>query len=276
MRLLRPLLCCALFAVLAGCASMFSHPAARQTGSIVEYLYPNSNDAPAMQPTVTQLRPPVRVGIAFVPGSGRTELPEAEKARLLERIRDAFSQYQYIGHIEIIPTGYLRPRGGFDNLDMVARMFNVEVVTLVSYDQIRFDDPNRLAVLYWTIVGAYLVNGDQYDVQTMLDAAVIDVKSRKLLFRAPGTSQVKGSATMANFGERSRAAQTDGFRLAVDQLIPRLQSELHSFKERIKSDPAYRVVNKDGYRGGGGLGWADAAIAIWLLLMARWTCRRAN
>lgn len=276
MRLLRPLLFCALLAVLAGCASMFSHPAARQTGSIVEYLYPNSNDAPAMQPTVTQLRPPVRVGIAFVPGSGRTELPEAEKARLLERIRDAFSQYQYIGHIEIIPTGYLRPRGGFDNLDMVARMFNVEVVTLVSYDQIRFDDPNRLAVLYWTIVGAYLVNGDQYDVQTMLDAAVIDVKSRKLLFRAPGTSQVKGSATMANFGERSRAAQTDGFRLAVDQLIPRLQSELHSFKERIKSDPAYRVVNKDGYRGGGGLGWADAAIAIWLLLMARWTCRRAN
>jgi rhombotail lipoprotein len=276
MRLLRPLLLCALLAVLAGCASMFSHPGTRQTGSIVEYLYPNSNDAPAMQPTVTQLRPPVRVGIAFVPGSGRTELPEAEKTRLLERVRDAFSQYQYIGHIEIIPTGYLRPRGGFDNLDMVARMFNVEVVTLVSYDQIRFDDPNRLAVLYWTIVGAYLVNGDQYDVQTMLDAAVIDVKSRKLLFRAPGTSQVKGSATLANFGERSRAAQTEGFRLAVDQLIPRLQSELQTFKERIKSDPGYRVVNKDGYRGGGSFGWADAAVAVWLLLMARWTLRRAH
>ncbi|GAB3459320.1 rhombotarget lipoprotein [Massilia terrae] len=276
MRLLRPLLLCALLAVLAGCASMFSHHGARQTGSIVDYLYPNASDAPAMQPMVTQLRPPVRVGIAFVPDAGHTDLPEAEKTRLLERVRDAFSQYQYIGHIEIIPSGYLRPRGGFDNLDMVARMFNVEVMALVSYDQIRFDDPNRLAVLYWTIVGAYLVNGDQYDVQTLLDAAVFDVKSRKLLFRAPGTSQVKGSATMANFGERSRAAQLDGYRLAVDQLIPRLQNELVTFKERIKSDPGYQVVNKDGYRGGGAFGWADAAIAIWLLIMARWTLRRAG
>jgi rhombotail lipoprotein len=274
MRMFRNFLMCALLAVLAGCASMFHHNGARQTGSIVDYLYPNANDAPAMQPTVTQLRPPVRVGIAFVPGS-RTDLPEAEKQRLLERVRGAFSQYQYIGNIEIIPSGYLRPRGGFDNLDQVASMFNVEVMALVSYDQIRFDDPNRLAVLYWTIVGAYLVNGDRYDVQTMLDAAVFDIKSRKLLFRAPGTSQVKGSATMANFGERSRNAQLDGYRQAVDQLIPQLQNQLADFKERIKSDPNYRVVNKDGYRGGGAFGWLGAALAALVLFIATMLRRRA-
>jgi rhombotail lipoprotein len=274
MRMLRYLLVCVLLAGLAGCASMFHHGGARQAGSIVDYLYPNAKDAPAMQPTVTQLRPPVRVGIAFVPGSG-TDLPEAEKQRLLERVRGAFSQYQYIGSIEIIPSGYLRPRGGFDNLDQVANMFNVEVMALVSYDQIRFDDPNRLAVLYWTIVGAYLVNGDRYDVQTMLDAAVFDVKSRKLLFRAPGTSQVKGSATMANFGERTRNAQLDGYGHAVDQLIPQLQNQLTNFKERIKSDPNYRVVNKDGYRGGGAFGWMGAALAAAVLVIATMRRRRA-
>jgi rhombotail lipoprotein len=218
----------------------------------------------------------VRVGIAFVPGSGGDTLPEAEKQRLLERVRNAFSQYQYIGSIEIIPSGYLRPHGGFDNLDQVASMFNVEVMALVSYDQIRFDDPNRLAVLYWTIVGAYLVNGDRYDVQTMLDAAVFDIKSRKLLFRAPGTSQVKGSATMANFGERSRSAQLEGYRLAAEQLIPQLQNQLADFKERIKSDPGYRIVNKEGYRGGGALGWADAAAAVVVLLLALWQSGRAK
>jgi rhombotail lipoprotein len=274
MRALRFLFACTLLGLLAGCASLFNHGAARQAGSIVDYLYPNAKDAPAMQPTVTQLRPPVRVGIAFVPGSG-TDLPEGEKQRLLERVRGAFSQYQYIGSIEIIPSGYLRPRGGFDNLDQVASMFNVEVMALVSYDQIRFDDPNRLAVLYWTIVGAYLVNGDRYDVQTMLDAAVFDIKSRKLLFRAPGTSQVKGSATMANFGERSRNAQLDGYRQAVDQLIPQLQNQLTDFKERIKSDPNYRVVNKDGYRGGGAFGWTGAALAVVVLVIATMRRRRA-
>ncbi|MGZ5200948.1 MAG: rhombotarget lipoprotein [Telluria sp.] len=268
MRILRYLLACALLIALAGCAAMFEHRASRQAGSIVDYLYPNTKDAPAMQPTVTQLRPPVKVGIAFVPGIGSDTLPEAEKQRLLERVRSAFSQYQYIGKIEIIPSGYLRPRGGFNNLDQVATMFDVEVMALVSYDQIRFDDPNRLAVLYWTIVGAYLVNGDRYDVQTMLDAAVFDVKSRKLLFRAPGTSQVKGSATMADFGERSRGAQLDGYRQAVDQLIPQLQDQLAGFKERIKSDPNYRVVNKDGYRGGGAFGWAGAVLAALVLVVA--------
>jgi rhombotail lipoprotein len=274
MRLFRYLLVCALLTALTGCASMFAPRSARQAGSIVEYLYPYAKDAPSMRPTVTQLRPPVKVGIAFVPGKGSDALPEAEKQRLLERVRNAFSQYQYIGKIEIIPSGYLQARGGFDNVDQVASMFDVEVMALVSYDQISFDDPNRLAVLYWTIVGAYLVNGDRYDVQTMLDAAVVDVKSRKLLFRAPGTSQVKGSATMANFSERARNAQLDGYRQAVDRLIPQLQDQLANFKERIKSDPNYRIANKDGYRGGGALGWADAAAALVVLLLALWLRRR--
>jgi len=261
---------------LAGCASWFSQPGAKQAGSVVNYLYPNAQEAPQMKPSVTYLRPPVRVGIAFVPGSGsRAGLTEPEKEKLLERVKASFAHYSYIGDIEVIPTNYLRPRGGFANLEQVARMFNVEVMALVSYDQIQFNDTNSLSVLYWTIVGAYIIHGDQYDVQTMVDASVFDVRSHKLLFRAPGTSRIKGSASLAGFSERSRAARAEGYDKAVADLIPRLQSELQKFKVRLKSDSGYRVENKPGYSGGGDFGWLSILIALSLAGVAYRARRKA-
>lgn len=267
MRYLKWPLLLVLLVALPGCTWMFKPGSVKQAGSIVEYLYPDAKQAPAMQATVTQLRPPVRVGIAFVPSANpRAALPLAAQQKLLERVKSSFSEYAYIGHIEIIPGQYLRQKGGFDNLDQVARLFNVEVVALVSYDQVQFNDTNALSVLYWTIVGAYLIQGDKYDVQTMVDAAVFDVNSRKLLFRAPGTSQVKGNATLARFSEHSRAAQLEGYNQAMDQMIPQLQAELNGFKERVKSDAGFKVINKDGYnggaKGGGSLGWPMALLGL--------------
>jgi rhombotail lipoprotein len=271
----KTLFCLLALLALDGCASMFSHPGARQAGSIVDYLYPDAKEPPALQPTVTRLQLPVRVGIAFVPGGGRgAGLPEATQAQLLERVKASFSQYDYIGGIEVIPSAYLRPRGGFGNLDQLARMFDVDVIALVSYDQIRFNDTNRLAVLYWTVVGAYLVKGDQYDVQTMVDAAVFDVRSRKLLFRAPGTSQLKGSATMAGYSKEIRGAQSDGYAQAVDQMIPQLQAQLASFKERARSDPAIQVERRDGKRGAGAIGWPLSLLLALLLAGGAWRIGR--
>jgi rhombotail lipoprotein len=260
------LFCALALLALGGCASMFgNHGGSRQAGSVVDYLYPDAKEPPKMEASVTRLRLPVRVGIAFAPGGGNgAGLPEAAKTQLLERVKASFGQYDYIGSIEVIPSSYLRPRGGFANLDQVARMFNVDVIALVSYDQIRFNDSNRLAVLYWTVVGAYLIKGDQYDVQTMVDAAVFDVRSRKLLFRAPGTSQVKGSSTLAGYSKEVRGAQSDGYVQAVDQMIPQLQAQLAGFKERAKSDPSIEV-DRSQYRGGrgaGGFGWVTALLAV--------------
>lgn len=267
----------ALLAALSGCASWVPNHSVQQNGSVVDYLYPNAKQAPEMQASVTQLRPPVRVGLAFVPGGGwgNNALTEPQKAKLLERVKAAFSKHPYIGNIEIIPTNYMRPHGGFENLDQVARMFNVEVVALLSYDQVQFNDTNALSVLYWTIVGAYVVKGDKYDIQTMVDASVFDVKSRKLLFRAPGTSQVKGNATMAGFSEASRTAQADGYNQAVDQLIPQLQTELDAFRERIKSDQSIQVANKAGYKGGGAADWWAVALAGLLAALVYGKRRRA-
>jgi rhombotail lipoprotein len=254
--------------LLSGCASMFRPASARQAGSAVEFLYPDAREAPNLQPTVTRLRLPARVGVAFAPGVNG-ELSESAKMKLLERVKSSFSKYDYIGNIEIIPTTYLRPRGGFTNLDQVAQMFNVDVVALISYDQVKFNDTNSLAVLYWTIVGAYVIQGDKYDVQTLVDASVFDVRSRKLLFRAPGTSRVKGSATMAGYNEKSRVAQNQGYDEAIEQMIPNLQAELENFRTRAKSDPGIAIETRPGYKGGGDVGWLGALGAVVLLVLAK-------
>ncbi|MBC7858428.1 MAG: hypothetical protein H7Z39_06540, partial [Burkholderiaceae bacterium] len=107
---------------LSSCASWHGNSGAKQTGSIVDYLYPKAKEPPAMQASVTRLRPPVRVGVAFVPGGQWSAgLPETEKMKLLERVKSSFSKHAYIGNIEIIPTQYLRSGGGFTNLEQVAR-----------------------------------------------------------------------------------------------------------------------------------------------------------
>jgi rhombotail lipoprotein len=275
MKLFRTLLCAIALLLLAGCASMFAPRSAHQAGSVVDYLYPDAREAPKLQPTVTRLRLPVRVGIAFVLGGAAGGPSDLARQQLLERVKAAFTQYDFIGSIEVIPSTYLRPRGGFDNLDQVARMFNVDVMVLVSYDQIRFNDVNRLAVLYWTVVGAYLVKGDRYDVETLLDAAVFDIHSRKLLFRAPGTSQVKGTSTMAGYSQDVRGAQNEGYDQALKQLIPQLQAQLAGFRERVKSDPGIQIERSAGNAGSAGgsggagdLGWPAAllltGVAAWL------------
>jgi rhombotail lipoprotein len=255
----------------AGCASWLPQGSQKQTGSTVDYLYPDAKSPPQLQQTATYLRPPVKVGIAFVPGGGwGAGIPEAEKLKLLARVKDAFARYPYIGKIEVIPTQYLTAKGGFANLNQVARLFDVEVIALLSYDQVQFNDSNALAFLYWTIVGAYFIHGDQYDIQTMVDASVFDVKSQKLLFRAPGTSQVKGSASMSGFNEKSRTARLEGYNIAVEQLIPQLQQELQNFKERIKTSPDIKVQDKPGYSGGGASGW----VTLLIVLMFAWRAKR--
>ncbi|MCX9158295.1 rhombotarget lipoprotein [Niveibacterium sp. 24ML] len=261
---------------LTACASLWHHNDTRsQSGSAVEYLFPDAKQAPQLSPGVTTLRPPVKVGIAFAPPTQWGQaIPEQKKMLLLEKVRASFTGLPYIGKIEVIPSSYLRAKGGFTNLEQVARMFDVDVVALVSYDQVQFVDNGVLSMLYWTIVGAYVIQGDRYDVQTMVDAAVFDVASKKLLFRAPGTSRIKGSSTLVNFSEASREARTAGFNGAVDDLIPNLKNELDGFRQRMKSDSSVKVENRAGYSGGGSTGLLGALALLGMLALAGLNRRR--
>lgn len=234
--------------VLAGCALPLVRN--RQAASVVEYLYPESKP-PAPTEEVARLRLPVRVGIAFVPaGPLAARISATQRAALLERVKASFADRPFIGAIEVVPDAYLRPRGGFENLDQVARMFNVDVMCLVSYDQVQYVESNAASVLYWTIVGAYVIPGTRYSTHTLLDAAVFDVKSRRLLFRAPGTSETGAYRAPAAAQAYQREALEDGFDQALRGLIPALHAELDRFRERVKNDPTVQVQAAPGSRGG--------------------------
>ena len=163
------------------------------------------------------------------------------------QVRDAFRNYPFIQSIEAVPSLYLERGGGFDNLDRIASLLRLDVVALISYDQVQFSGANKWSFLYWTGIGAYLVEGDKYDVMTAVETAVFDVKSRRLLMRAAGTSTVKGEATWVGFKERSRAARTESFETSVKQMIEQLHGAVRDFRERAPKDPNIRLVLPPGY-----------------------------
>ncbi|HVE77556.1 MAG TPA: rhombotarget lipoprotein [Gemmatimonadaceae bacterium] len=253
----------ATLALATGCASGGT---TRHATSVVNYLYPEKSDV-VESPGIPTLSLPLRVGIAFVPGqfdrsTDAAAYPEADRLALMEEVAAHFRKYPFVKTIEIIPSAYLTPKGGFANLDQLRNMFNVDVVTLLSYDQVQFTDEKRSAITYWTIIGAYIVEGEKNDTRTLMDAVVYDIASRKLLFRAPGVSSVKGSSTPIKLSEERRRDSETGFRLASQDLIKNLDAQLLLFRDKVKSAPTeYRVVQRPGSGGGSGGGSTDALFA---------------
>ncbi|CAD5369882.1 conserved hypothetical protein [Rubrivivax sp. A210] len=235
-----------------GCASMESKTKQRQVASMLTYLYPGSEAPVAPPDTVAEIKVPFRVGIAFVPDNGNAEfrLSEADRLRLAGKVREAFANYPFISQIEAVPSLYLEKGGGFANLDRIAGLLRLDVVALISFDQVQYAGANGWSFLYWTGVGAYMVQGDQYDIMTAVETAVFDVRSRRMLMHAAGTSTVKGEATWVGFAERSRLARTDSFTQAVQQMTANLKTEVQAFRERAPRDPSIRLVLPPGYNPG--------------------------
>ncbi len=236
------------------------------TASVVDFLYPDTKN-PVVTPGIPVLTLPLRVGIAFVPSSGygNTLLTEKKKMDLLQQVADHFKKYPFVKEIELIPTAYLKSKGGFSNLDQIRTMYGVDVIALVSYDQIQFTDQDFLSLTYWTIVGAYVIPGEKNDTNTMLDTVVFDIKSRKMLFRAPGVNQVKGRATPANLSEQRRIDSETSFNEAAKQMIENLDQQLALFRDKVKERPAeYKVVSTPEYQSRTGGGALDM---VWLALI---------
>jgi rhombotail lipoprotein len=169
-----------------------------------------------------------------VPGDSFA-LTDVQQEQLLGRVVRAFERYPFVGQMKPVPTSYLRAGGGFGDLERVAQLFGLDVLALLSYDQVQFTEKTRSSIWYWTLVGAYLAQGDQYDVHTLLEATVVDVRSRRLLFRAAGTSVMQGGATVSNVAETTRAARGAGFDRATEQLIVQLQGTLEAFRTRARA-----------------------------------------
>jgi len=227
--------------------------------SIVDYLYPDQGERVETADVPAVLTVPMRVGVAFVPDrtsehGSQGDLTEKEKLTLLKEIGADFKKYPFIKSIDTIPSAYLTPQGSFANLDQMRTMFGTDVIALVSYDQVQFTDEGLLSLSYWTLVGAYVAKGEKNDTQTMMDLAVYHVPTRKMLFRAPGLSRVKASATPINLQEQLRVDRSTGFTEASKDLVANLQEQLEGFQERAKTEPnEFRIQSKAGYTGGGSI-----------------------
>ena len=223
----------------------------RHSTSVVRYLYPDRTTV-ADTAGIPVLKLPLRVGIAFVPepelnrgSSSFTDYdpPEAasfgegERVRLMKRVTDHFRKQPFIKSVELIPTTYLSPGGGFDNLDQLRQMFDIDVMVLLAYDQLQFTGEGAATLTYWTILGAYVVEGEKNDTRTLMDAVVVDIASRRVLFRAPGTSVVKARSTPVNLDESKLADRRKGFELAAADLTTNLETSLGQFKEKVKEAP---------------------------------------
>jgi rhombotail lipoprotein len=264
--------------LIAGCTSLWqAYSGGERRGvssSLVEYLYPEGNEPPPITETIPKLELPLRVGIAFVPSATHTEmtfLSEATKTDLLERVRQQFLDRDYIAEIEVIPETYMRAGTGFTSLQQVSRIYNLDVIALVSYDQVVASDDTTSSFLYWTIIGAYLVEGSKNDVQTFVDTAVFDIPTRQLLFRAPGIDKMVSRSTLIKSGEELRVTRTESFGRAIDDMSENLVAELNEFEFRIQNEPAVaEVIPRSGGSGGGGA----TSLAACLLLSIALSCRQ--
>jgi rhombotail lipoprotein len=248
------------------------------TSSLVEFLYPN-DERPPPQNTLPELKIPLRVGLAFLPSSGpqvAMQLSAADQEQLLERIRQHFVSRHFVADIVIIPDYYLRTRRGYEGLASVQRLYNVDVMALVSYDQVTHLDDNEWSIGYVTIVGAYVLKGNRHDISTLVDLAVVDPATHSLILRAGGVDNRVGTATLLNADRVTREAGVAAFSAATDQLIEHFDAALVHFEEDVKSGKAaVKVVRKNAFAssgrtdsGSGALGWPEA-LALLLVIALR-------
>jgi rhombotail lipoprotein len=242
------------------------------SSSLVEFLYPNGAPPPA-QNRVPELHVPLRVGLAFLPGRGfGAGGPDAAmRQELLERVRQHFGERRFVSEIVIVPDYYLANQRGFAGLEAVQRLYSLDLMALVSYDQVTHSDENNWSLGYLTIVGMYVVRGNRYDVSTLVDLAVVDPATRSLVLRAGGTDTRHGNATLIEQSRESREAGGSGFNAAAAQMMQHFDTALTDFEAQVRAGHAnVRVVHKDGAGGSGALTWP------WLLALLPFVAARAR
>lgn len=237
-----------------GCQTLWHGGAYQQTrhgnsSSLVDYLYPDGQIPEAPSNTLPFLNLPLRVGIAFVPG--RSDVSVTEQALLAAEVAQAFADRPFVTDIQVIPETYLRSARGLAGMQQVATLFDVDVMALVSHDQLAVSGERESAILYWTIVGALAVKGNTNEVQTLVDTAVFDVATAKLLFRAPGTHKGTRNATLVTNARELRELQQESIGVATHEMVKNLDTELERFKEEVKKGERVEAAWKPGSAGGG-------------------------
>ena len=256
---------------LAACGALDFNQDKHVSSSLLNYLYPSGEHIQKsiqgeQKAQLPRIELPVRVGIAFVPSSGYSQISftPAQQLKLLQKAKMQFSGYQFIEHIELIPANYLHNKGGFTNLQQVASLYNVDLMALVSYDQVQSSYAKDLSLLYLTVVGAHIFKGDDNHTQSFVDTAVFDVNTQSLLFRAPGTHSARKNSTLNDKALVQDVMSQKSFNIAMQDMLQNLDIELSSFIKRVKNEKVAELTYKSSYSGGG---TSSLFLLIFLLLV---------
>jgi rhombotail lipoprotein len=262
---------------LCGCALLGMPNESRQShnsSSLVEFLYPGGRIPPA-ENQIPELRVPLRVGLAFLPTSSGAGPTAVQRDELLELIRQRFADRKFVTEIVTIPDYYLRDNRGFAGLQGVQRLYSIDVMALVSYDQVEHLDENEWSLGYLTIVGAYVLKGNHHDVATLVDLAVVDPVTQSLILRAGGTDSRSRNATLVNQERAARESNAASFATATTQMIDNFDVALTKFEADVRAGKAnVRVAKREGGRGGGGGSFGPLALGGLLILLAARRSRR--
>jgi rhombotail lipoprotein len=221
------------------------------------------------------------VGLAFLPSNGNEAeqgLDAAHKEALLQDIRNRFVSRKFVADIVVIPDYYLRGKSGFEGLQGVQRLYGIDLMALVSYDQVAHEDDNDWSLGYLTIVGAYVLKGTRHDVSTLVDLAVVDPATRSLVLRAGGFDNRHGNTTLVRESQQMRESAKEGFTAATGQMIDHFDVALTRFEADVREGKAnVKVVSNNGKPtggGGGSIGW-DAVLFCACLLTLGWRRRKS-
>jgi rhombotail lipoprotein len=244
------------------------------SSSLVEFLYPDGHIPPA-ENQIPELRVPLRVGLAFLPTQNGAGPTAAQRDELLEQIRQRFASRKFVTEIVTIPDYYLRNSRGFDGLQGVQRLYSVDVMALVSYDQVEHMDENDWSLGYLTIVGAYVLKGSHHDVASLVDLAVVDPVTRSLILRAGGTDSRNRNSTLVDQPRAARESNAASFGAATTQMIDNFDVSLTRFEADVRAGKAnIRVAKRESGVGGGG-GGSFAPLSLGLLALLVVARRRA-
>ena len=255
---------------------------ARQASSALDFLYPEGSAAAAPAQEVT-LRLPVRVGVAIPPANperlnyGVDLLTESQRQQLLTRVAEAFRDTKGVASIEVVPSLYLNPGGGFATLDRLKSSLGLDLMALVSYDQNLFTETTRASWTYLTVIGPLIIEGEKNEVRTVMDTVIYDIPSRALLFRAAGESTVGDHSSPLNERRKRRRLSDEGFEAAAEAMITQLQGALTAFEAQARAGsvrgqgtPQIAMFNAKGeaingpnaVAGAGAFGLVDALLAL--------------
>jgi rhombotail lipoprotein len=170
----------------------------------------------------------------------------------------------------------LRNNRGFGGLQGVQRLYSVDVMALVSYDQITHMDENEWSFGYLTIVGAYVLKGSHHDVATLVDLAVVDPVTQSLILRAGGTDSRNRNTTLIDEEREARESGVASFGSATTQMIDNFDAALTKFEADVRAGKANIRVAKREANGRAGGGGSFGPLALGMLLIVLATRRRPS